>query len=86
MTAPRLQPGRRLHFDRVRDRWVLLAPERVIELDETAKAIVERLDGRATIEDIAGALGAEYDGELSDIAVDVSALLGELHSKGHVAL
>ena len=86
MSVPRLQPGRRLHFDRVRARWVLLAPDRVIELDETAKAIVERVDGRATIEDIAGLLAAEYDGELSDIAVDVSALLSDLHAKGHVAL
>ena len=31
---PRLAPGVRLHFDKTRDAWVLLGPERVIETDK----------------------------------------------------
>jgi len=30
---PRLAPGVRLHFDKTRDAWVLLVPERVIEAE-----------------------------------------------------
>lgn len=86
MSAPRLRPGVRLHFDRVRERWVLLAPERVVALDDTARAILERVDGRATLPAIASALAAEYDADPAEIEGDAALLLADLHVKGHVAL
>lgn len=85
MTAPRLKPGVRLHHDRVRGRDVLLAPERVVELDETALAILSRVDGVATLPAIAAALAAEYDADPADIEGDAAALIADLALKGYVA-
>ena len=85
MTIPRFKPGVRLHRDRVRDRWVLLAPERVVGLDDIAYAILEKVDGRATLDDIVAALAAEYDADAGEIAADAMALLNDLSTRGYVA-
>ena len=45
---PRLAPGVRLHFDKTRDAWVLLSPERVIEAEGPAHEILRRCDGSRT--------------------------------------
>ena len=38
---PRLAPGVRLHFDKTREAWVLLGPERVIEAEGPAPEILK---------------------------------------------
>ena len=86
MTVPRLKPGVRLHFDRVRDRWVLLAPERVVELDEAARAVLEQVNGIASLPVIAAALAAEFDADAAEIETDADGLLRDLWAKGHVSL
>ena len=48
-STPRFLPGVRLHYDQTRDQWVILAPERVIELDDIAHAIVQRCNGERSI-------------------------------------
>lgn len=83
--TPRLNPGVRLHWDKVRQRWVLLAPERIVELDENAKAVLERIDGSAGLADIAAALAAEYDADPAEIEADAGALIADLRLKGYVA-
>ena len=42
---PALPRGVRLHHDRVRGGWVLLAPERAVTLDTIAHAILSEVDG-----------------------------------------
>ncbi len=44
---PVLPRGVRVHRDRVRDAWVLLAPERAITLDPIGHAILTEIDGTA---------------------------------------
>ena len=83
--TPRLRPGVRLHFDRVRDRWVLLAPERIVALDETAQAILAQVDGATALDAIAAKLAADYDADPADIAADARSLLADLALKGYVA-
>ncbi|BCW89611.1 PqqA binding protein [Alphaproteobacteria bacterium SO-S41] len=85
MTIPRFKPGVRLHRDRVRDRWVLLAPERVVGLDDIAYAILEKVDGSASLDEIATSLAAEYDADAGEIATDASVLLADLAARGYVA-
>ncbi len=85
MSVPRLRPGVRLHYDRVRDRQVLLAPERVVALDETAHAILARVDGVTPLPAIAAALAAEYEADADEIAADAAALIGDLALKGYVS-
>ncbi len=84
MSAPRFRPGVRLHRDRVRDRWVLLAPERIVALDDIAYAILEKVNGRASLGDIAQALAVEYEADAGEIAQDAAALVADLAARGYV--
>jgi len=82
---PRLAPGVRLHFDRTRDAWVLLGPERVIETEGPASEILRRCDGTRTVEQIVGELAAIYNAERAQIAGDVTEMLAELRAKRMLA-
>ena len=85
-TVPRLARGTRLSRDEARARWVLLAPERVLEPDDVAVEILQRIDGKRTIGEIADLLAAEFASERSEILADLQAFLAELKEKGMVEL
>ena len=78
---PRLAPGVRLHFDRTRDAWVLLGPERVIETEGPASDILRRCDGSRTVAEIVDELTALYTADRTEIEGDVTAMLAELAQK-----
>lgn len=78
---PRLAPGVRLHFDKTRDAWVLLCPERVIEAEGPAPEILRRCDGTRTISEIIDELAAAYAADRSVIEADVTAMLADLAGK-----
>jgi pyrroloquinoline quinone biosynthesis protein D len=78
---PALADFVRLQHDAARDRWVLQAPERVLVLDESGKAIVDRLDGNTSLGEIIDALVAEYDAPREVIDHDVRAVVGLLEEK-----
>lgn len=79
MTArPRLATHARLRWDPVRRRQVLLAPERVLVLNETAAAILARCDGLRSVADITADLAARY-GHVPESGV--LAFLGRLAGK-----
>lgn len=80
-SQPRLAVGVRLQHDRARDQWVLLAPERVIELDEIAHAIVSRCDGARSLATIAAELAAEFEADPDEVERDVRELAQQLHAK-----
>ncbi|UYB53428.1 pyrroloquinoline quinone biosynthesis peptide chaperone PqqD [Xanthomonas sp. AM6] len=80
-SCPRLAPGVRLQHDRARAQWVLLAPERVIELDEIAHAIVSRCDGQRSLAAIAAELAAQFDADPAEVERDVLELAAQLHDK-----
>jgi pyrroloquinoline quinone biosynthesis protein D len=82
---PRLAPGVRLHFDKTRDAWVLLGPERVIELGGPASEILRRCDGNRTVAQIIDELAALYTAERAEIAGDVTDMLAELVMKRMLA-
>lgn len=84
--VPRLPRGVRLKLDETRGQWLLLAPERVVKLDAVAKAILERVDGVATIERIVDDLAAAYAAERAVIDADVRNLLNDLAAKRMVDL
>jgi coenzyme PQQ biosynthesis protein PqqD len=65
----------RMNFDPVRQRPVLLYPEGAILLNDTAGEILALCDGRRTVADIAAALGAKYD---TDVTSDVIECLDQL--------
>jgi pyrroloquinoline quinone biosynthesis protein D len=71
----------RLHFDGTRQAWVLLAPERVIELEGPAADIARLCDGSRTLDQIVDALAVQYTAERAEIAGDVADMLAELAEK-----
>ena len=74
---PRLARGVRLQIDCMISKSVLLFPEGVVELNETAQEILTRCDGRP-LSDIARALAEEYEVDLATLAVDVREILADL--------
>ena len=84
--VPRLPRGVRLKLDETRGQWLLLAPERVVKLDAIAKAILERVDGKASLEAIVDDLAAAYAAVRALIDADVRKLLNDLAAKRMVDL
>jgi pyrroloquinoline quinone biosynthesis protein D len=79
---PVLQPWVRLRHDKVRDAWVLLAPERVLFPCPTSCEILARCDGERTLASIVDELAGEFEAPRAAIAADVDAMLGDLAEKG----
>jgi pyrroloquinoline quinone biosynthesis protein D len=77
---PRLAKGVRLQSDSATRKSVLLFPEGVVELNETAHEILTRCDGR-TVSEIVQALAEEYDADLVALATDVREILADLQRR-----
>ena len=80
-SIPALPRGVRLKFDRARERWVLLAPERVFVLDAIAREIVRRCDGEASVERIVDQLADAYAAPREVVLADVTRLLQDFADK-----
>jgi pyrroloquinoline quinone biosynthesis protein D len=79
--VPRLPRGVRLRYDRARDRWVLLAPERIFELDEIGFEILKRCDGTTSVAELAAALAKSFQADLEEVRMDVDAFLSDFANK-----
>ena len=67
-----------LRHDKVRDRWVILAPERVLVPDDIAVIVLQRLDGRTDLGALADALAQDFAAPREVILADVLTLLQDL--------
>ena len=76
-----LAPAVRLQTDAATGQGVLLYPEGILELNETAHAIVKCCDGLTTVAQMVVALAAEYEITESELQSDVDACLDDLHHK-----
>jgi pyrroloquinoline quinone biosynthesis protein D len=79
---PRFAPGVRFRFDKARDSWALLAPERLFQPDEQAVAILQLIDGSRSVAVIAAELAERYQAPAAVIAADVLSMLDDLAGKG----
>ena len=77
---PRLASGVRLEIDTTTGRGVLLFPEGILELNETAQDIITRCDGH-TLREIVLGLAQEYDADHEILAVDVRETLADLERR-----
>lgn len=78
---PALPRGVRLQFDKVRETWVLLAPERAVTLDQIGHAILSQVDGTRSFGEITGALAEAYKAPQDQIAQDSSGFLTALRNR-----
>lgn len=81
-TVPALPRHVKLRHDEARDRWVMLAPERVLVPDETALEIVRLCDGAVSVAQIVETLAKKYNAAADMIGKDVTAMLQDLADKG----
>ena len=84
--VPTLPRGVKLRFDKAREAWVLLAPERVLMPDDIAVEILKHCDGKATVAAIVDDLAEAFGAERAEVAADVRAFLQDLADKGMLAL
>lgn len=78
---PSLPRGVRLHYDRVRGTWVLLAPERAVTLDPIGHAILSEIDGARSFGEITETLADTYNAPQDQIAQDSSGFLTALRNR-----
>lgn len=83
-TRPQLARFVRLRHDPGRDRWILLAPERVMTPDDIAIDVLKLCDGVRTLSDIATILSNDYDAPQASIANDLIELLQGLADDGYL--
>ena len=77
---PTLPKGVRLEIDSTTRKSVLLYPEGIVELNETAHEILSRCDGR-TLREIISELAEEYEADSNALAADVRDTLSDLQQR-----
>ena len=80
LARPSLAKGVRLQIDSATGNSVLLYPEGIVELNETAYEILSRCDGR-TLGEIVQALVEEYETDSNALAADVRDTLSDLQRR-----
>ena len=81
-SRPLLPRHAKLKFDETRQRWVILAPERVLAPDDIAVEVLQLCDGVRSVEQMIDQLAEKDTADRGAIAVDVSAMLQDLADKG----
>lgn len=76
---PRFRPHVRVQWDPVRERHVVLMPEGVLVLNETATAVAALCDGERSVSAITAELGSRYRRVVMD---DILTLVRRFASKG----
>ncbi|MFK7964163.1 MAG: pyrroloquinoline quinone biosynthesis peptide chaperone PqqD [Burkholderiaceae bacterium] len=71
--VPKIAPGFKLQFEKAQDAWVLLYPEGMVKLNQSAGEIMQRCDGERDVAAVVATLEKAFEQEgLSD---DVKAFL-----------
>jgi pyrroloquinoline quinone biosynthesis protein D len=81
-SRPVLPRHAKLKFDETRQRWVILAPERVLAPDDIAVEVLQLCDGVRSVETMIDLLAEKYTADRDAILTDVIAMLQDLADKG----
>ncbi|MFP6729466.1 MAG: pyrroloquinoline quinone biosynthesis peptide chaperone PqqD [Alphaproteobacteria bacterium] len=84
-SVPAFPRGVRLKHDEVRTQWVILAPERMFVLDDIGLAIMQGVDGEATVSGIVDDLAEKFQAPREQILGDVIEMLQGFADKGVLA-
>ena len=79
---PKLSRRFRLQYEEAQQRWVLLYPEGMVQLNPSAAEILKRCDGERSVDEIVGELEATFNAQ--GIAPEVRNLLEEGQRRGWI--
>ncbi|MDI5934900.1 pyrroloquinoline quinone biosynthesis peptide chaperone PqqD [Halomonas sp. M4R5S39] len=81
----RLRPGWRLQWEQAQGRHVLLYPEGMVQLNDSAGAILGELDGKRDVDAVIATLQARYpEAPAAAIAEDVHDFLVDAEQQGWI--
>jgi len=83
-TTPALPRFVKLRHDKGRDRWIMLAPERILTPDAIAVEVLNLCDGDKTVGEISNQLAQTYKAPIDVIEKDVIVMLQDLADKGYL--
>ena len=84
-SVPKLPRHAKLRFDKARDKWIILAPERVFELDNIAYEVISRCNGDRSVGQVADELCEKFEQVSREVILgDVTSMLQNLADKGFV--
>ncbi|WP_321343858.1 pyrroloquinoline quinone biosynthesis peptide chaperone PqqD [Breoghania sp.] len=72
---PRLPRHVHLRFDALREKPMVLAPEKVLWPDEISAAILKRCDGQSPVHEVAEDFARDYAAPCEEIEADIIAFL-----------
>tara|TARA_A100001015_G_C14998804_1_gene717414 strand:+ start:723 stop:1010 length:288 start_codon:yes stop_codon:yes gene_type:complete len=81
---PKFPKHVKLKYNKPRDEWVILAPERLVKLDDIAVEILKLVDGITSVEEISRLLAEKFAAPQEVILKDVTNLLQTLAEKGFI--
>lgn len=85
-STPQLKKHVRLHFDKVRNAWALLAPEKVLWPDEISLSILKLCDGSMSVDAMVNGLATEFEADRQEVRDDVRQFLQEWSDRALVTL
>ena len=83
-SVPVFPRGVRFRFNKTKEQWVILAPERLLVPDETAVEVLKLCDGSASVGAIIDDLTQRFKAPRDEIGKDVTAMLQDLADKGFI--
>ena len=81
---PKFPKHVRFRFNKARKEWVILAPERLVKLDDIAVEILKLVDGNRTVKVISAELSKKFNAPEDVILGDVKDMLQNLSDKGFI--
>lgn len=83
-SKPVMPPYIKMRHDAGRNRWLILAPERLFDPDQIAVEILKLCDGQRTVADIVAVMAKEYNAPTEEIEADIVSMFQDLADKGVV--
>ena len=81
---PKFPKHVKFKYNKPRDEWVILAPERLVKLDMVAVEILKLVDGEKSVKNISIQLSQKFNAPEDVILKDVTDMLQDLSDKGFI--
>jgi pyrroloquinoline quinone biosynthesis protein D len=78
--VPKINPLFRLQFEKAQGCFVLLYPEGMVKLNDSAAEILQQIDGQTSVDEIQSQLQQKFP-QAGDISNDIKEFLAAAHQK-----